>query len=201
MKIGYKNKIAGFTLIEVMVTFSIVLFVVTIFSGYVSNSYKTISFVDELNEAVESAKRGVNIMNQEIREANIAENGSYVIEAANPQEFIFYSDIDIDNETEKIRYYLDGTVLKKDVIEAGAFPYDYSGLAETVILSQCVENGATAIFTYYDNDNNVIADPPANINQIRLVHTYLEVNVTPEKAPVNYNMETSAQIRNLKANY
>lgn len=192
---------SGFTLVEIVVTFGIIVFVMVIFNTYITGSYRTISFIDEFNEAVESAKKGINIMNQEIREADNAANGSYTIEAANEQEIIFYSDLDIDSATEKIRYYLDGTELKKEVTEAGALPYNYSGTPTVSVLSQYVQNEDTPIFTYYDENNNLIADPPASINQIRLIHTYLEINVTPERAPVNYAIETNVHIRNLKANY
>ncbi len=196
-----KLKSSGFTIVEIMVTFGITIFAMVMFSNYIIGSHKIITFVDEFNEAVESAKNGINIMNQEIREADGAENGSYVIEAANDQEIIFYSDLDIDDATEKIHYYLDGTTLKKETTEAGAIPYDYSGAPTVSILSNYVQNGATSIFTYYDENNNLIADPPASINQIRLIHAYLEINVTPERAPVNYVIETNVHIRNLKTNY
>lgn len=198
MKKNLKSK-SGFTLIEIIIAFGIMVFVSVMFSNYTMDSYRTMRFVDEFNEVVESAKNSINIMNQEIREADSAENGSYVISAANEQEIIFYSNVDIDNETEKIRYSLDGALLTKDVTEAGAFPYNYGGQVVVSILSQYVENGTAAIFTYYDENNNLIASPSANIYQIRLIHIRLEIN-TPNRASANYIIETSVHIRNLKTN-
>ncbi|MFH1187487.1 MAG: prepilin-type N-terminal cleavage/methylation domain-containing protein [bacterium] len=194
------KKNAGFTLIEVVVAFGITIFVAVVFGNYIINSYKTIDFVNGFNQAVESAKNSVSIMNKEIREADGAKNGLYVLGKANEQEIIFYSDADNDNETEKIRYYLDGTALKKEVTEAGALPYNYSETPEVGVLSENVENGVAAIFTYYDANNNLIANPSASINQIRLVHTYLEINTESNRAPANYAIETSTNIRNLKKN-
>lgn len=183
---------SGFTLVEVIITFSIVIFMAFIFGDYIVNSYKTMNTVDKFNESVESAKKSINIMNREIREANSAKNGSYAINLAGDREIIFYSDIDHDNETEKIRYYMEGTFLKKDVTEAGtASPY-YSGQPNTSAISEYIEN-LSAIFTYYDENNTIIADPSANINQIRLARIYLEVGRSPQ-----YIIETSVYIRNLK---
>jgi hypothetical protein len=198
-KPNYKNN-AGFTLIEIITTFGIMVFVIFVFGSYIINSYDTISFVEELNEAVGSAKDGINVMNQELRECDSAENGAFAFNTADEQEVIFYSDIDIDDDTEKIRYFLDGTELKKGITEAGS-PPNYSGDETISILSQYVQNGSTAIFTYYDENNILIADPTTNINQIRLIHVYLEINVTPQQAPVNYVIETNVHLRNLKSNY
>lgn len=198
MKIDYKKILKskfGFTLVEVIIAFGIMVLLIAIFSDYIMDSYRTIRFVDEFNEAVENAKSSINIMNQEIREASKGENGSYAIGAASGQEIIFYSDFDHDNETEKIRYYLDGASLKKDTTEAGALQ-DYGGQAVASILSEYVESAAT-IFTYYDEESNLISDPSANINKIRLIHIYLEIKRTSTK----YIIETNVHIRNLKTNY
>lgn len=182
---------SGFTLIEVIVTFSIVIFISFIFGDYIVNSYKTMNIVDKFNEAVENAKKSINIMNREIREANIAKDGSPAINLAGDREIIFYSDVDHDNETEKIRYYMEGTFLKREITEAGTLPY-YSGQPIVSAISEYIEN-LSAIFTYYDENNTIIADPSANINQIRLARIYLEVGRSPK-----YIIETSVYIRNLK---
>ncbi|MFH1565087.1 MAG: hypothetical protein ABIC82_04540 [bacterium] len=186
---------SGFTLIEFIAAFGIMAFIIVMFNNYITNSYRTMHYVDESNQSVENAKNIINIMNQEIKEANRAKNGSYAINVAAGQEIIFYSDFDHDNEIEKIRYYLEGSFLKKDTTEAGALPY-YSGSAATVILSEYIES-SSVIFTYYDENNNIIINPSANINQIKLVHIYLEIG----RAPINYVIETNVQIRNLKNNY
>lgn len=186
----------GFTLIEVIMVFSIVIVMAFIFGSYLMDSYKMNQVVDKFNEAVENAKNSINIMTQEIREANNGKNSSYAIGAASEHEIIFYSDFDHDNETEKIRYYLDGKMLKKETTEPGTLPY-YGGQPIASILSEYIEDATGMILTYYDENNNLIANPPENINQIRLIHIYLKIG----KAPGDYIIETNVNIRNLKTNY
>lgn len=195
------TKNSGFTLTELSVVIAIIIIVASIFNTYLFRSNKAIKFVEEFNMAVDNAKKGIDGLNLELREATTAENGSYAIESAGEQSLIFYSDVDIDDQTERVRYFLDGKNLKKGVIEPTGNPATYNEANEvTSILSQYVENNAIPIFTYYDENNNLLS-APIPLTQIRLIHTYLEVNVTPERAPVNYAIENNVHLRNLKAEY
>lgn len=189
----------GYTLVEIMIAVSILIVISVILGNYITTSYKTINFVNEYNDAVEEAKKGINVMNQELREADNSESGAYAIDSISDEdELIFYSDLDIDDATERIRYYLDpgSTDLKKDVTEP-----PYTGAVTTTILSQYVQNytmtPTVPLFTYFDEDGSATTNP----GEIRRIRSHLEINVTPEKAPVNYVLETNAHLRNLKQNY
>jgi len=186
---------SAFTLIEIIITTTLLVFVTYVAGNFIIQSYQTIKFAEETNAAIENAKAGIKIMNQELREAATAENGSYAIDTAADFEIIFYSDTDIDNETEQIRYFLDGTDLKKGTIE---FPY--TGTEQEVTIAQYVQNGLTPIFNYYDINNNLLTSP-IPITQIRLIKARLEINLTPENAPINYNIEKNVHLRNLKPAY
>jgi hypothetical protein len=75
-------------------------------SGLVSMLYKTKSYQWEQSLAISEARRGIETMVKEIREAREGENGAYPLEFAGDKELIFYSDIDNDGETERVRYFL-----------------------------------------------------------------------------------------------
>jgi len=96
----------GFTLVETIV----VIFVFSILMGGITlavlSLYRTHGYEWEQSLAIEEAKRGVETMVREIREAREGEDGSYPIEFAGDKEFIFYSDIDGDGKTERVRYFL-----------------------------------------------------------------------------------------------
>lgn len=100
------GKTIGFTLIETIV----VIFVFAMIMGVVATSivmlYRTGGYITDQAVAIDEARRGVDIMTEEIRKASYGEDGSYPIESAASKEFIFYSDIDNDGETERVRYYL-----------------------------------------------------------------------------------------------
>lgn len=96
----------SFTLIETIVT--VVIF--TLVMGAVSSSivmlYRTHGYEWEQSLAIDQARRGIETMVKEIREARSGDDGSYPIEKAGDKEFIFYSDIDKDGKTERVRYFL-----------------------------------------------------------------------------------------------
>lgn len=99
---------AGFTLIEALVT----IFVFTLISGavfgFILRFYKNYAYVFHQSMAINEARRGIETMMKEIREARQGDDGSFAIELADDKEFIFYSDIDEDEGTERVRYFLGG---------------------------------------------------------------------------------------------
>lgn len=99
----------GFTLIETLVTIAIFTLVLGAIFGSAIMIYRTAGFTWEQSVAIDEARRGIETMVKEIRAARMADDGSYPIEKAEDKEFIFYSDIDGDDKTERVRYFL-GTV-------------------------------------------------------------------------------------------
>ncbi|OWK26768.1 MAG: hypothetical protein US76_03550 [Parcubacteria group bacterium GW2011_GWA2_38_13b] len=104
-----KNQNFGFTLVETIVVVAIFGMVMLAVSGFIIIIYRAQNFNFEQSVAINEARRGVEVMVKEIREAGTAENGSYVIEKAEDNEFVFYSDIDNDDSMERIRYFLGPT--------------------------------------------------------------------------------------------
>jgi len=99
----------GFTLIETLVAIAIFTIITSALFGLIVNLYQTNAFVWQQAEAIDEARRGVKVMIREIREARTGGDGSYVIAQAEDSQFIFYSDIDRDDEVERVRYFLGGT--------------------------------------------------------------------------------------------
>lgn len=197
----------GYSLFEIIVAMAIFLIALTIISGFIRRGYESNRFSLELLDAVNFAKKGIDAMAKEIREANYAENGDYPIVEAKDQSIIFYSDIDSDASVERVRYYLNGTDLMKGIIEPTATqPIQYpSGSESVALVTQYIRNNTSPIFYYYngnypaDTTNNPLVTP-ANVNQIKLVRLFLKINIDPIKAPGDFNLEIFSQIRNLKNN-
>lgn len=99
----------SFTLIETVVVIFVFALIMGAVSGAVVMLYRTYGFTWEQSLAIDEARRGIETMVKEIREARTGEDGSYSIELAGDKELIFYSDIDNDSRTERVRYFL-GTV-------------------------------------------------------------------------------------------
>jgi len=201
-----KSKGAGVTLVEIIVAMGIFIIIVIAWNSIIIQSYRSAEFGRQQQEAIRQAQKGIEIMTQEIREASTAENGSYALEKADDNEIIFYSDIDKDVYTERVRYWLDEKSLKKGVVEPTGDPLDYNPANEqTKIISNFVNNSTQPLFTYYNEDYpyDVINNPlpaPARLIDTKLIHIFLRVNIDPSKAPKDFDVESDVQLRNLKTN-
>ncbi|MFA6254731.1 MAG: prepilin-type N-terminal cleavage/methylation domain-containing protein [Patescibacteria group bacterium] len=200
-----KNQSHGFTLIEAMVTIGIFLVSLSAVTLFVTQGFKVNRFAIQQSDAINYARKGIDIMIKEIREASPAENGSYPIVTAQNQTLTFYSDIDQDELVERVRYFLDGVNLKKAVSKPSGFPPVYSIEEQISTLSEYVRNDTDPIFYYYnkdfptDTENNPLPQPIA-INEVRLIRIFLKINVDPAYAPADFVLISNSQLRNLKDN-
>jgi type II secretory pathway pseudopilin PulG len=197
----------SFSLIESIITIFIFTISLTLITGFIISIYRAYAFNFEQIQAVNEARKGIETMVKEIREARYGDDGSYPIKEAGDFQFIFYSDIDKDNATERVRYFLDGNNFKKGVIEPSGDPPQYISADEVVtILSANVRNSAPGpIFTYYNGDwpLDVVNNPLPTLTRLtetKLMHVYLKVNVNPNRPPADFELESDTQIRNLKTN-
>jgi type II secretory pathway pseudopilin PulG len=99
----------SFTLIETLVVIAIFAISLGAIFGSILMLYRSHGYSWEQSQAIEEARRGIEIMTKEIREAREGEDGSYPIVLAGDKEFIFFSDIDNDGKTERVRYFLGTT--------------------------------------------------------------------------------------------
>ena len=320
----------SFTLIETLVTIIVFTLAMGAVSGFIVLAYRTQSYTWQQSVAIDEARRGIDVMVKEIREALPGDDGSYPIEQADDKEFIFYSDIDKDGDTERVRYFLgmvnsgnqtqecvtfsdggscnvtfsnflqgtlesaevevsvegdfgwnnqeyaeilaDGidlgnvcrtdcsdcagiwqgdtvfdvtdqanddfiqfmadatwrvdnicdwqdpnhamkvkfelswtenvtegqTDFKKGIVNPIGFPIEYPLDQEEVsILSSYVCN-APPIFEYFDANGDQITEYPARLSETKLMKLFLVINVDPDRAPENFELESSVQLRNLK---
>ena len=186
----------GFTLIEALITIAIFVLALGATIGLILGLYRAHDYTFQQALAISEAKQGVETMVKEIREARAGDDGSYIIESAEDYEFIFFSDIDKDGDTEKIRYFIDGTDFKKAVTEPVGGEY---GDEENIfILSKYVRN-SPPIFRYY-NGNLEELPAPARLSETKLMEVYLVVNVDPNRPPIDFVLENFVQLRNLKTN-
>jgi len=190
-----RKSIHGFTLIEILVVLAIFLLVFLIGAEFIIKGFKAISFGSEQETAISNARRAMELLSTDIREARSSEKGDYALSTNEEQNFIWYGDVDNDGIAEKIRYFLSDNTLKRVVTEPGPDNnYDQTGATTTI--AQYVNNQSEPIFIYYDSDNN----ETTIINNIRLIRIKLKINVNPAIAPQDYYVESDIQLRNLKDN-
>jgi hypothetical protein len=191
----------GFTLMEVVFIMVITVMVVYVTSTFIVRGFRSNVFAEEQNIAIRNARKINQLMVNEIREGIRSEAGDYVLNTTDAQTLTFYGDIDKDNNIEKIRYFLDNSILKRGVIKPSGDPVEYLAGGEVVTeVAYYVNNQSEPVFTYYDRNNNLIAAPSSNKTQVKLINISLKINVTPTIAPNDYYVEMDAQLRNLKDN-
>lgn len=191
----------GFTLIETIAVIAITSLVFAAVSWAIISFYRANGYIIHQAYAVDSARKGIEVMTREIREAAYSDTGAYPIVSADSSEFIFYSDIDRDSSIERVRYFLDGSDFKRGVIKASGDPLIYDPANETIsVLSEYVRNTQSQpVFTFYDSSGNEVAGS-GNVADITLVGTRLVVNAVEGRAPEEFTLRSTAQIRNLKTN-
>jgi len=189
----------GFTLIETIITIVIFALMMGVVSGFIVMAYRTQSYTWQQSIAISEARKGVETMVKEIREARPGDDGSYIIEKAEDFQFIFYSDIDKDLAVERVRYFIEGTDFKKGVIDPTGWPIQYPLENEEIFtLSQYVRN-QPPIFKYFGGDG-IELSPPARLKDTKLMEVYLIIDVNPVRTPQAFTLKSSVQIRNLKTN-
>jgi type II secretory pathway pseudopilin PulG len=197
----------GFTLIETIVAVFVFTLSMGVIAGFIVMAYRVQGYTWQQSEAIDEARKGIETMVKEIREAGTAEGGAYTIDTAEDFQFIFYSDIDRDDRIEKVRYYIEGDTesdlgarFMKSTIEPVGFPITYPSDSEVpIIVSNYVRN-SPPIFKYYQDDGAELVEMPARKKDTKVMKVYLVINVNAHRAPEDFELESKVQIRNLKTN-
>jgi prepilin-type N-terminal cleavage/methylation domain-containing protein len=195
----------GFTLIEVLVSAVLIIIIAGATLTLINTSTRTrlLTFRNLLN--VDQANVQVSIMTRELRNIQFGENAAYPLAVAEDQEIVFYSDVDYDGQSERVRYSLNGTNFVKGIIEPVGHPATYPTANEKVkVLSQDVRNGNTPIFYYYNGDwpadtiNNPLSKP-VRLSDTKIMKVYLRLN-TQNDPDSDFIIESYSQLRMLKEN-
>jgi hypothetical protein len=201
-KMKIKN---GMTIIEVMVSIGIFTIGMVGFTLLFARSWQSNHFILEKGQASFLASRQVDLMVGDLRRVRQPDNGEYPVKSCDDFDLVVFLDIDKDNVTEKVHYYLDGEQIKRGVSNPSGTPPVYpSGDQETLVLTNYVTNEADEpVFEYYNHDypgdvaNNPLDTPVNDLEDVRLVKIHLRINIDPIRAPENVTVESFAEMRNL----
>jgi type II secretory pathway pseudopilin PulG len=196
-----RNFITGVSFIEsliVVAAFTIILLAVV---SSLQSFYRVNSFNIEQAFAVSSARKGVEVMVRDIREAIYADDGAYPISNIGSTTITFFSDVDGDDNTERVRFFLEGNLFKKATLEPSGDPPQYVGTENISTISDNVRNDeeGTPIFQYFDDTGAEITDF-SNVFDVAFIKVSLIVNINPTRLPNEFTIRSSATLRNLKIN-
>lgn len=189
----------GFTLMETVVTITLMSMVLLALSSAIIFFYRTNASILEQAGAITSARRGIENAMKDLREATVAEDGSFPIVSAGPNSITFYADVDQDNSVERVRYDFTDEVLSRYTLQTSGNPPIYSGSETVEIISENVRNALFGenVFTYFDIDGNELPESPSALD-IKFVTATIIVNINPERAPEEFTLTSSATLRNLR---
>ena len=190
----------GLTLIEMLVTIAAVALVMTAIADSVLFFYRANTSSIEQSYQISSARRGVELLVRDIREAAYGDDGAYPVSSIGSTTLEFYSDTDRDASVERIRYSLVGDSFTRNVLDSSGNPPSYTGLGATSTAAFYVRNAeqGVAVFRYYGEDGAEITDY-ADVGDVRSVTVRLVVNVQPIRAPGEFTLQSSATLRNLRS--
>lgn len=197
-----RNRTRGLTLIELVMTVVIASASMAVLFGVIIYLYQINQISYEQGFQLESARRGVETMVTDIREAAYADDGSFPLVSIDPYSIVLYSDTDKDSSVEKVRYFLSGTNWKRGVTNATGTPPTYPSTNERVtIVSDFVRNNEQSlpIFHYYDSSGAEITNMTL-VSNVTFVKADLVVNISPTHLPDEFLLRSSATIRNLRPN-
>ena len=200
-----KRMMKGMSFIEMIMAIGIMLIGMEAMTMLFLRSWENNRFILETGNASLIASRGVSRVVSEIRKTRQADNGDYPVESGDEFDLKVYIDIDKDNTTERVHYYLLNSALYRGITEPVAgLPITYpSGDDTTEVIAGSIANTATdPIFYYYNDDypadlvNNPL-ETPVSISDVRMIRVHLMVNIDPLHAPDYTNIESFAELRNL----
>lgn len=193
-------KRSGYTLIELVIAIGMVAVIIGAVVGIQLAVRESTDFSLTTLITVDQANGVLQEMARTVRNARSGDNGTFMLEVVNDQELAFYGNVDSDAATERVRYFLEGTMLKRGVIEPTSFPVEYPADQEKIkVLTETVQNGGNPLFYYYDGNNNLLAQL-GRLNETTFIRIVVTANSNPDRPEGNYQLESFAQIRNLKTN-
>lgn len=200
-----KGAMKGMSFVEMIMAIAILLIGMEAMTVLFLRSFDNNKFILEMGNASFLASRGVSKVVSEIRKTRQADNGDYPVESGDDFDLKLYIDIDKDNTTERVHYYLLDNALYRGITDPVAgLPITYpSGDGTTELIAGSIANTASDPIFYYYNDDypaDLVNNPlgtPVSISDVRMIKVHLMVNIDPLHAPDYINIESFAELRNL----
>lgn len=189
----------GLTLVETVVFIAVFVVIIGAIVAALQYMYKGQRFVFEQSDASRSARTGIDRIVRNLREVSYADDGAYSVESMSTSSMVFFSDFDNDERVERVRYFLEDGNVKRGVVESAGTPPEYDMNTEVVqVISDYVRNEALGIplFTFFDTEGDEMNDYSA-VADVAFVTVRLVVNIHPESAPIDYELRSSATLRNV----
>ena len=208
-----KNNHLGMTLLETLIAIAIFTIGITGFTQLFVQSWQNNHFVFEMGQTSSAVSQGLTKIGDYIKRARQGDNGAYPIVLANNNELTIYCDYNKTGGTERIHFYKEAYTENGNAFyrikmgirsPSSTIPKTYASGDESVetIVTNIMNDGNTPIFYYFDKSyagasGQMPLSMPLNVSDVRLVKIYLKINIDPNRAPDNIEMQSFDEMRNL----
>ena len=197
--------LSGFTLIEMLVSVAISIFVVGAITLFARNLFYQNSVQSGSFSTAQSAEEIVRTMLAQLRSTSPGSDGSYPLVTTATSTLTFFSDIYGNGVKERVRYFLATTTLQEGIIVPTGLPLSYNTVNEQIstLAFNVVNASSLPLFNYYDDSYAGTSSPltqPVTVSLVRLVQINLTLDQDPNKAPGPRTYTSDATLRNLKDN-
>lgn len=193
----------GLTTIEMVVVMSIGLAMLVALTRFIAIGYPLSKVTYLQVQSTESARLQLKRMAKALRELKDSDTGAYPLVETSPQRIVFYSDVDADSTTERIRYELSGTNLLRGITKPTGNPLEYdTDNEEETIVSRHIQNGSDPMFIYYSGDYpaDTTELTPTDLTEVKYIQFRLLVDPDVNQDPGVAEIVSQVQLRNLKTN-
>lgn len=192
----------GYTLLEMLVVIAIIGITMPAVYAAINALYHVHGSTLARAVAVTETTKGIREIVRDVRSAVYAENGSLPIVALATSSLTIYADTDLDGVVERVRYFLDGTTVRKGVIEpTGTSSYPVAQESVTPLMANIINTTAsTSLFRYYTATGTEIVTPSASL-AVRRVDVTCVARSPAGTTTDAVTVASSASIRNLKDSY
>ena len=187
------SRIAGFTLIEVVVAIGIFTIIIGAVGLFESNIFSYQKSASNTMNTVQDAEVILKTISRDLRMASQGSDGSYALQITATDTLEFFADINGDGLKERVRYSLIGNDLYRTLLMPKGSPLSYSGAESTsTILTDVVNTSLTPVFSYFDGTYTGTTtgnlSQPVSADAVRLIEISLILNgktYTTEVTPRN----------------
>lgn len=195
----------GITMLEVIVVMAILGIVSIGASTLIIQAIRSNDVIWEQLTTQSEGRRVLHNIINDVRKAEESSVGSFPLVTVGENELTVYSNIDSDSLRERVRYWLDGTTIKRGIIKPSGNPLSYIQAEDVDEIAHNVKNIEQEIplFTYFGEDytgTQTALEQPVTMTDVRMIQIQLELEKNADKTPVPLHLETIFHVRNLKTN-
>ncbi len=175
---------SGFTLIEAMISVLIVGLIIAAISLFFTRGIAINRETYEQVLTTEEARLEIDRVADVLRNARGADGEAWLV-AASDNEITVYSNTDDDSDSEKVRYILEGDMLKRGVTQPGA--------EESVqVLATHVRNAQESrpMFTYYDSNGAAVVAADATVASVQRIGIAFLIDINEQQKPGSTEIST-----------